>query len=262
MTSRNHKQRRVGRADQLRPASAVFMGTTGTLAGMGLGLGAFAGLDLGRLVFHATVAVSALSVIVATWRLLLCFACPRRAAPPLPDSQLPRYTVIIPLFREAHMVSQLVASMSRLDYPASRLDIVFACEAGDPATVAAARGVTGGVFRTVVVPPTVPGGEPQTKPRALNAVLADSHSDLVTIYDAEDRPHPQQLRRAAAAFAAHLGWDALQAPLDYFNTADNALAAQFGLEYAALFHVLLPAYDRLGLPFPLGGTSNHMRGLM
>lgn len=35
------------------------------------------------------------------------------------------------------------------------------------------------------------------------------------------------------------------------------LARQFALEYAALFDGLLPALCRLGLPIPLGGTSNH-----
>jgi hypothetical protein len=34
---------------------------------------------------------------------------------------------------------------------------------------------------------------------------------------------------------------------------------QLQLEYAALFDVILPFLVRLGLPFPLGGTSNHIR---
>jgi glycosyltransferase XagB len=37
------------------------------------------------------------------------------------------------------------------------------------------------------------------------------------------------------------------------------LARQFALEYAAQFDGLLPALERLGLPIPLGGTSNHFR---
>jgi len=50
-----------------------------------------------------------------------------------------------------------------------------------------------------------------------------------------------------------------QAPLGYFNDKENILTALFGLEYAALFHVWNPALARLGLPFTLGGTSNHIR---
>ena len=33
----------------------------------------------------------------------------------------------------------------------------------------------------------------------------------------------------------------------------------FGLEYAALFDVIKPGLASLGLPVPLGGTSNHFR---
>ncbi len=37
------------------------------------------------------------------------------------------------------------------------------------------------------------------------------------------------------------------------------IARQFAAEYAVQFDVLLPAMRALGLPFPLGGTSNHFR---
>ena len=86
-----------------------------------------------------------------------------------------------------------------------------------------------------------------------------ARGEIITIYDAEDAPHPAQLKTAVRAFETHPQWGALQAPLDYFNTRDSWLAAQFGLEYAAQFHVWIPLMVRLGLPFPLGGTSNHIR---
>jgi cellulose synthase/poly-beta-1,6-N-acetylglucosamine synthase-like glycosyltransferase len=83
----------------------------------------------------------------------------------------------------------------------------------------------------------------------------------VCIYDAEDRPHPDQLRHAVAAFANDRAGDlgCVQAPLGYYNADQNWLTKQFALEYAAHFQVLVPAMACLGLPFPLGGTSNHFR---
>ena len=48
---------------------------------------------------------------------------------------------------------------------------------------------------------SVPAASPRTKPKACNYALAAARGDLVTIYDAEDRPEPLQLRRAAAALA-------------------------------------------------------------
>jgi glycosyltransferase XagB len=44
-----------------------------------------------------------------------------------------------------------------------------------------------------------------------------------------------------------------------YNASDNWLTGQFTIEYDVLFDGLLPALDRLQLPIPLGGTSNHFR---
>lgn len=206
-----------------------------------------------------TMFMAWVSVGLGVLRLLACLMPRRHPMNDMADEDLPTYTVILPLFDEAHMVETLCGALSRLNYPEEKLDIILACEAEDTSTIKAAQNAAHGPFRVLVVPPVHPGGPPQTKPRALNYALERSIGTLVTIFDAEDRPHPDQLRRAAAAFNANPDWAALQAPLDYFNTKDSLLAAQFGLEYAGLFHVLLPFFDRLNLPFPLGGTSNHMR---
>jgi glycosyltransferase XagB len=48
----------------------------------------------------------------------------------------------------------------------------------------------------------VPACPPQTKPKALNYALQFARGDLVTVFDAEDRPDPDQLRLAAETFAA------------------------------------------------------------
>ncbi|GLQ21831.1 glycosyl transferase [Algimonas porphyrae] len=215
--------------------------------------------DLGLILRNLTMLVAWVSVALGLIRVLACLTPRRVAAAPIAEHDLPDYTILLPLFREAHMVDGLVHSLTALDYPKDKLDIILICEACDALTIRRAQQVAKPPFRVLIVPETDPGGEPQTKPRALNYALSRSRGELVTIFDAEDRPHPDQLRDAASAFAAHPDWVALQAPLLYFNTSDSRLAAQFGLEYAGLFTVLLPFYDRAGLPFPLGGTSNHMR---
>jgi cellulose synthase/poly-beta-1,6-N-acetylglucosamine synthase-like glycosyltransferase len=82
----------------------------------------------------------------------------------------------------------------------------------------------------------------------------------VVVYDAEDRPQPDQLRRALEAFRCgppRLG--CVQAQLNVYNPLDSWFTRQFTLEYSALFDSILPALVRLGLPVPLGGTSNHFR---
>ncbi len=170
----------------------------------------------------------------------------------------PLYTVLVPLKDEAHMVQGLMSTLSRLDYPRERLQIIFITEEDDPMTRKAVNAALHLPFEHVVVPRHGVTG-PRTKPHALNIAMKYARGDIITIYDAEDVPHPEQLKTAIRAFVRHPKWGALQAPLDYFNTGESWLAAQFGLEYAAQFHVWIPLMVRLGLPFPLGGTSNHIR---
>jgi len=111
-------------------------------------------------------------------------------------------------------------------------------------------------FETIVVP----AGKPQTKPRALNYALSFCRGELLTIYDAEDIPEPDQLAKAAGRFAkAGPELACLQAQLTFFNPNENWLARQFTAEYAMLFGRLLPVLADHRLPLPLGGTSNHFR---
>ena len=167
----------------------------------------------------------------------------------------PFYTVLVPLYREAHMVETLMTGLSSLDYPAERLEILMICEEIDPFTIAMVKQHIKPPFKLIIVPK----GQPQTKPRALNYAMISAKGELVTIYDAEDIPHPAQLKMAAAVFQNNPNLGAIQAPLDYRNSNENWLTRQFSLEYAALFHVWNPFLAKLNLPFPLGGTSNHLR---
>ena len=174
-----------------------------------------------------------------------------------PDSELPVYTVMVPLFREACVLPTLTRALGELDYPASKLDIKLIFEEGDQETLDAAKALAlPDHFEFIVVPASMP----QTKPKACNFALPFARGDYLVIYDAEDCPEPKQLKKAVAAFS--LGDEKLacvQAHLNYYNWNENWLTRQFAIEYAAFFDLLLPTMVRLGLPIPLGGTSTHFR---
>ncbi|MDC7695303.1 glycosyltransferase family 2 protein [Asticcacaulis sp. DXS10W] len=181
---------------------------------------------------------------------------------PLADADLPVYSVIVALYKEAAIAPQLIAALEALDYPRHRLEILFAIEDDDPETLIAFEHHLNRdlhphrAHMRVVRVETAP---PRTKPRALNFALQRARGDLVAIYDAEDIPVPRQLREAAAHFASLPARVAcLQAPLRPAG-ARGFIARQFAAEYAVQFDVLLPALHRAGLTFPLGGTSNHFR---
>lgn len=175
----------------------------------------------------------------------------------LADVDLPTYSVLVPVYGEVAAAPGLVAGLTRLDYPHGRLQILFITEAEDAATRQALAAAAMTSCMTIL---TVPDGLPRTKPRALNYGLQFARGDLVAIFDAEDQPEPDQLRRAAAAFAAGApNLASVQARLSIYNAGETALTQQFAIEYAVLFDAVLPALNRLGLPLPLGGTSNHFR---
>jgi len=176
------------------------------------------------------------------------------AGAPLEDSDLPAYTVLVPLYREAATLPHLVAALSRIDYPHDRLQILMVCEADDASTLKAMPPLPS-YFDIVRVPPS----EPRTKPKALRVAMRRATGELITIYDAEDSPHPQQLRAAASAFAGDPALAAVQAPLRVDNAAPGWITRQFALEYASLFYTWVPGLCAADIPSPLGGTSNHIR---
>ncbi len=189
--------------------------------------------------------------LVAAWPV-------RQPAEPrsLADSELPFYTVLIPLRDETAMVPLLARAMAALDYPPEKLDIKFVVESKSPTTIAAVeRLLPDPRFRLV----EVPAGPPATKPKALDYALPLARGEFLVVYDAEDVPDPDQLRKAASRFAADPTLACLQAELVPENARENVLTALFAGEYAGLFGRLLPALARWGLPVPLGGTSNHFR---
>lgn len=175
----------------------------------------------------------------------------------IPDDELPYYTVLMPVYDEPAIVTNLVKGVGRLEYPADRLELLLLIEEDDPATRQALAGFSVPGLRVVIVPHSLP----KTKPKACNygMSLPDLRGEYVTIYDAEDIPEPLQLRRAVVAFrraASDIG--CLQGRLGYFNETQNLLTRWFSLEYDQWFGVVLPAVERARCVVPLGGTSNHI----
>lgn len=208
-----------------------------------------------------TVLVPPVFAAIILFRLwLLCVARWQRLTCPEADTSaplLPVYTILIALKDEAAVMPQLATAMAGLDYPEALIDLKLLVEESDLRTQAAIRAVQWPPQTELLI---VPPGNPQTKPRALNYGLARARGTYVVVYDAEDRPHPSQLKTAVRAFnAAGPETVCLQAPLVGVPAKGGWLARQWALEYAIQFGLIVPALARLRLPVALGGTSNHFR---
>lgn len=239
------------------------------LAAWGLlaGLVAWAFLDWRRELLILNILCTIFYLTTTLYRLLiidlaLSKARDIRLAPadlerPPDGSQWPRYVIILPMYHEGAVLPHLVESMRRLDYPADRLEIRLLVEADDEETMNVARGMDlQPPFRIV----TIPVSYPRTKPKACNVGIEDGEADYLVIYDAEDRPEPDQLKKAAVAFSRMPPEVAcIQGRLNFYNPDRNVLTRCFTAEYATWFGMSLPGLDGMHAPIPLGGTSNHFR---
>lgn len=173
------------------------------------------------------------------------------------DRDLPHYTILLPLYQEANMLHDLITGLEALDYPKQKLDVKLLLEEDDRETREAAD--------NEVLPPylqklIVPRGGPRGKPRACNYGLLYAKGEYCVIFDAEDRPDPDQLKKAVVAFRkSSKRTICVQAKLNYYNRDQNLLTKWFTAEYLTWFDLYLPALNALHAPIPLGGTSNHFR---
>jgi cellulose synthase/poly-beta-1,6-N-acetylglucosamine synthase-like glycosyltransferase len=182
---------------------------------------------------------------------------PDEVARAIPDAELPVYSVLVAAYKEPEVMGQLIEALDRLEYPRHKLDVKLLLEEDDQETF---RALGPGRMRTWIEVLRLPYSAPRTKPKACNVGLARARGSLVTIYDAEDKPDPLQLRRAAAAFRSlDPAIACLQARLAYHNSDQNLITRWFTTEYAMWFSQLLPGLVQREAPLPLGGTSNHFR---
>lgn len=185
----------------------------------------------------------------------LTLRTPQEGLAALRDDELPVYTILVPLYGEGAVLPSLFRAIAALDYPTSKLDIKLLFEESDTETLAAAKALRPpGHFQFVVVPDSLP----RTKPKACNYGLIQARGQYCVVYDAEDIPDPDQLKKAVLAFRdAPADIICLQARLNYYNRDQNLLTRWFTTEYSMWFDLVLPGLDATGAPIPLGGTSNH-----
>ncbi|WP_288428468.1 glycosyltransferase [uncultured Spirosoma sp.] len=173
------------------------------------------------------------------------------------NEDLPVYTIQLPVYKEDKLIRKLIWNLQNLDYPSEKLDIKLLIEEDDDKTLNAVRALDFPANFEVIV---VPFHMPKTKPKACNYGLHFSRGEFLTIYDAEDIPDADQLKKTVFLFnKLPKKFICLQGALNYFNRNENMLTRMFTLEYSYWFDYMLPGLGTLDIPIPLGGTSNHFK---
>lgn len=175
----------------------------------------------------------------------------------LKDEDLPVYTVHCPLYKEAHILPQFLENIAKVDWPKSKLEVLILLEEDDKETQEAAKNINIPHYVKIVV---VPNSQPKTKPKACNYGLHFTTGEYLVIYDAEDMPDADQLKKAYLGFKnSPDNVVCLQGKLNYFNPSQNLLTRFFTAEYSLWFDVILPGLQTVQTALPLGGTSNHFK---
>ncbi|NLV25588.1 MAG: glycosyltransferase [Methanomicrobiales archaeon] len=192
------------------------------------------------------------------------------------DEDLPIYTILVPLFHEQEMLPHILLNIANLNYPREKLDVKILMEEEDTETLEKARklGLFGNVeeiispmseseyhaFLSIFHPVVILDADIKTKPRACNYGLKRSQGEFVVIYDAEDFPDRDQLKKVVIAFR-RLGptYACVQCLLNFYNSRKNMLTRWFSIEYSYYYDFYIQGLDKIDAPIPLGGTSNHFR---
>ncbi len=207
------------------------------------------------LVFEAVVIGAVVMLSFRRGVFLVAALLRPRLMPALGD--LPSVTVLVPAWNEAEAAERLLAGLARLEYADGALSFILVCDGCTDNTPALFHAWANGRSDARVVELPQRAG----KASALNAGLAETHTDVVVVVDADLAPRPDFLMEVVRPFADERVV-ASAAYLRPANAGQNTVT-----RYAAVtswVHQLVTSAgtDRLGLnPPTLGAAAYRMTGL-
>ncbi|MFD2331280.1 glycosyltransferase family 2 protein [Cohnella sp. GCM10020058] len=215
------------------------------------------GLNLIVQLFYVLMTLFKFNIILIGSRTNAQFRFSTEEVAALNERDLPVYTILVPMYKESSVIPSLIGNLERLDYPKAKLDVRLLIERDDTEAIELLQRMRLPSYYTVLI---LPDSLPKTKPKACNYGLIRARGEYVVIYDAEDQPDRDQLKKVILTFnQSSEEYACIQAKLNYFNSRQNWLTRWFTQEYSMWFELLLPGIMKLDVPIPLGGTSNHFK---
>jgi cellulose synthase/poly-beta-1,6-N-acetylglucosamine synthase-like glycosyltransferase len=166
-----------------------------------------------------------------------------------------RFTVLLPARHEEAVIQDTIQRIVELDYPPDLVQVLVVVEAGDTGTIASVNdklralreyGVEHVRLLTFDDPPI-------NKPHGLNVGLSQATGDIVTIFDAEDGPHPAILHVVNTIFVREQV-RVIQCGVQLMNYADRWFSGLNVLEYFFWFKSRMHYHAAVGM-VPLGGNT-------
>ncbi|HEY6411635.1 MAG TPA: glycosyltransferase [Ktedonobacteraceae bacterium] len=166
------------------------------------------------------------------------------------------FTILLPARHEEAVYRETIQKVYDLNYPRRLVQIMAICREDDPGTIAEAQAKIN-ELRDPNVQLVIFNDKPVNKPHGLNLALKVSRGDVVTIFDAEDEPHPDILNIINTTMLNEQV-DVVQSGVQLMNHNTRWFCFLNVLEYFFWFKSSLHFFARLGMT-PLGGNTVFVR---
>ncbi len=166
------------------------------------------------------------------------------------------FTILLPARHEERVYRETIEKVYNLRYPKALLQIIAICREDDPGTIAEARAAID-ALGDPNVQLLIFNDQPINKPHGLNLGLRIAHGDVVTIFDAEDEPHPDILNIINTAMLTD-DVDVVQSGVQLMNHNTKWFCFLNVLEYFFWYKSSMHFFARMGM-IPLGGNTVFVR---
>ena len=166
------------------------------------------------------------------------------------------FTIMLPARHEEAVYRETLQKVYNLNYPRRLVQIMAICREDDPGTIAEAQAKIS-ELRDPNMQLVIFNDKPINKPHGLNLALQVARGDVVTIFDAEDEPHPEILN-IINTIMLNEGVDVVQSGVQLMNHNTRWFCFLNVLEYFFWFKSSLHFFERLGMT-PLGGNTVFVR---
>ena len=166
------------------------------------------------------------------------------------------FTILLPARHEEEVFQETLQKVYDLHYPGELKQILAICRDDDPETIAGAKAKID-ELGDPNVQLLIFNDLPVNKPHGLNLGLQVAHGDVVTIFDAEDEPHPDILNVVNTTMLNE-DVDVIQSGVQLMNHDTRWFCFLNVLEYFFWFKSSMHFFASIGMT-PLGGNTVFVR---
>jgi cellulose synthase/poly-beta-1,6-N-acetylglucosamine synthase-like glycosyltransferase len=163
------------------------------------------------------------------------------------------FTALLPARHEENVIRDTIKAISRIDYPENLKQVLVLCRADDLQTISRVKEEIHSIGKSNIQLITF-NDYPVNKPHSLNIGLAHARNQVVTIFDAEDQPHPDIYRIVNTVMVSEKA-DVVQSGVQLMNFNSTWFSALNVMEYFFWFKSGLNFFTRAGKVTPLGGNT-------